>query len=91
MQLYALYQLEVDYDDLPEEERGKPYLYAVDDQGQPYAPAWMTFNVKGSYQLSDDLILQLGLENLTDRRYRPYSSGIAGAGLNLIASIRVEI
>jgi hemoglobin/transferrin/lactoferrin receptor protein len=31
------------------------------------------------------------LENITDIRYRPYSSGISAAGRNLILSLRAQI
>jgi hemoglobin/transferrin/lactoferrin receptor protein len=33
------------------------------------------------------LNLNVGLENLTDQRYRPYSSGISGAGRNLVVAL----
>ena len=40
-------------------------------------------------QVSDDLAVSAGLENITDVRYRPYSSGLAGAGRNFIVSARL--
>ncbi len=90
MQFYAEYSGEKSYDEMPEEEIGKDYMYAADDNGNPYSPAWYTLNFKAGYQLSGRLLLTAGVENLTDRRYRPYSSGIAAAGRNFILSLRAN-
>jgi hemoglobin/transferrin/lactoferrin receptor protein len=78
----------INYDRLPITERNKAYLYANDDQGQPYAPAWYTLNIKGQYQINRQFAVQLGLENITNQRYRTYSSGIAAPGRNLILSFK---
>lgn len=88
MDLYAVYNGEVSYDNLAEEERSKTYLYAEDENGNPYSPSWYTLNLKMSYQLSDLLFISGGIENITDQRYRPYSSGIAAPGRNFILSLR---
>ncbi|MCQ0110365.1 TonB-dependent receptor [Zhouia amylolytica] len=88
MQLYTVYNGGRSYEDLPVGEQGKDYLYAKDDNGNPYAPAWYTLNFKATQQLSEVLALTAGLENITDRRYRPYSSGMAGAGRNFIVALR---
>ena len=88
MQFYAVYNASVKYDDLPEEEKGKDYLYAIDDNGNPWSPSWYTLNFKAMYQLTDLISLSAGLENITDQRYRPYSSGIVAPGRNFIISVR---
>ncbi|MCZ7602607.1 MAG: TonB-dependent receptor [Melioribacteraceae bacterium] len=88
MDLYAVYNGEVSYDNLADEERGKTYLYAEDENGNPYSPSWYTLNLKMSYQLSDLLLISGGIENITDQRYRPYSSGIVAPGRNFIISLR---
>jgi len=88
MDLYAVYNGEVSYENLAEEERSKNYLYAKDENANPYSPSWYTLNLKMSYQLSDLLFISGGIENLTDQRYRPYSSGIAAPGRNFILSLR---
>jgi hemoglobin/transferrin/lactoferrin receptor protein len=88
--LYATYNGEISYDKLCEEERGKPYLYAKDENGNPYAPAWYTLNIKTLYQLTDNFSVSAGIENLTDRRYQPYSSGIAGPGRNFILAVKAR-
>lgn len=67
-------------------EQEKDYIYAMDESGNPYQPSWYTLNLKISYQLLDNFELYLGVENITDQRYRPYSSGISAAGRNFIGS-----
>ena len=71
-------------------EKAKTEIYAVDPSGNPYAPGWHTINLKASYQLRKQLSFTLGWENITNQRYRPYSSGLVAAGSNLIVSIRAE-
>ncbi|MCB2222468.1 MAG: TonB-dependent receptor [Bacteroidetes bacterium] len=88
MQLYGVYSAAVKYEDMPEEEKGKDYLYAIDEDGNPWSPSWYTLNFKAMVQLTDMLSLSAGLENITDQRYRPYSSGIVAPGRNFIISLR---
>lgn len=88
MQFYAIYSGGKDFDEMPEEEKGKDYLYAIDENGNPYSPSWYTLNLKAMYQLTDVFSVSAGVENLTDQRYRPYSSGITAPGRNFILSVR---
>lgn len=87
---YTEYNGEIAYDDLAPSEQGSPEIYATDDQGRPYSPSWVTMNVKSAYQFSDHFSATLGLENIQDVRYRPYSSGVVAPGRNLVASIRAS-
>lgn len=79
---------EVAFDDLAEEEKGKKEIYAIDGNGNPYSPSWYTLNLKSMYKLNKNFILTAGLENITDQRYRPYSSGIVSPGKNFILALR---
>lgn len=88
LQFYAVYQGQRNHEDLAEEEKGKDEIYASDENGKTYAPAWYTLNFKAMYQLSEVLTVTAGLENITDRRYRPYSSGISGPGRNFVLALR---
>ncbi len=90
MQMYMNYSGKRDFEDLPEGEKSKTEIYAIDENGNPYAAGWYTLNYKASYQLNDTFTVTGGLENITDRRYRPYSSGISGAGRNFILSLRAD-
>ncbi len=89
--LYAVYNGSITNDRMAPGEKDKPYLYAKDDNGNPWSPGWFTLNFKTSYNLSNRLELTAGIENLLDLRYRPYSSGIAAPGRNFIISARVKI
>ncbi|MBU2651689.1 MAG: TonB-dependent receptor [Bacteroidetes bacterium] len=90
LDLYAIYNGEVSYENLPEEERGKDYLYAKDINGNPYSPAWYTLNLKAGYQITDVFSVFAGVENLTDQRYRPYSSGISAPGRNFMLTLKAS-
>lgn len=91
LDLYADYNGEIPYSDLAPSERGKPHLYASDENGNPHSPSWHTFNLKASYRWEDNVTFHFGVENITGQRYRPYSSGIAAAGRNVIFGIRGHI
>ena len=87
MELNLNYQAKRDFEDLPESEKAKTEIYALNEDGNPYAPAWYTLNFKTLYKLSSTFDISGGVENITDQRYRPYSSGISGAGRNFILSL----
>lgn len=87
---FANYNLAMPFEKLAPTEKDKPHLYALDENGNPYSPGWATLNLSGSWDFISQASLQLSLENITDVRYRPYSSGIAGAGLNFVASVKVR-
>ena len=89
--VYANYNGEIAYSDLSPSEYEKDYLYAKDADGNIYSPSWYTLNLKLSYRLFDNVEAYLGVENITDQRYRPYSSGITAAGRNFIGSLRFNI
>lgn len=82
LDLFARYCGSISWENLAPSERSKPEMYLLDSQGRPFSPSWFTLNMRGSYQFSDSYTLFLGIENLLDRRYRPYSSGIAASGIN---------
>lgn len=90
MKFYAVYSGEKRYEDMPEEEKGKPEIYAIDADGNPWSPGWYTINFKAMYQFTDQLSVSAGLENLTDQRYRTYSSGIVAPGRNFIISLKMD-
>ncbi|MFW6140152.1 MAG: TonB-dependent receptor plug domain-containing protein [Acidobacteriota bacterium] len=90
LQFYAAYQGERKHEDMPEEEKGKYEIYAADAQGNTYSPGWITLNIKAKYQITDYLKLSAGIENLSDQRYRPYSSGISQPCRNFILSLGTD-
>jgi hemoglobin/transferrin/lactoferrin receptor protein len=88
---YLNYNGQIIYGNLAPTERDKPYLYALDANGKPYSPSWFTLNIKASYKIYNNIQFNAGLENILDRRYRPYSSGISATGRNFYFSLRVKI
>ena len=81
----------VAFKDLAEEEKGKKEIYAHDRNGNPYSPSWYTLNLKSMYKLTENFTLTAGIENITDQRYRPYSSGIVAPGKNFVLSVRATL
>lgn len=90
LQLYTTFQGERKHQDLAFEEQAKTEIYALDENGNTYSPAWYTLNIKVKYRISNYLEVATGLENITDQRYRPYSSGLSGAGRNFILSLMAK-
>jgi hemoglobin/transferrin/lactoferrin receptor protein len=90
MEAYLAYSGEVGSDNLAAEERAKDYMYALDKNGDPYSPNWWTLNFKAMYQLSELWAVSGGVENISDQRYRPYSSGLVAPGRNFILSLRAS-
>lgn len=90
MQLVLAYSGERRFEDMPEEEKGKTEIYAIDENGNPWSPGWYTLNFNAMYRMTDHLSVSAGLENLTDQRYRPFSSGIVAPGRNFILSLRAN-
>jgi hemoglobin/transferrin/lactoferrin receptor protein len=54
-------------------------------------PSWFTLNIRTAYQINKALQVQASLENILDRNYRVYASGISAPGRNLILSIRAKL
>ena len=90
-ELYATYNGSIPFERLAPSERDKPYIYATDDNGNPYSPAWWTLNFKSTVQIIEQLKIDIGIENLFNERYRPYSSGIVSPGRNFIIALRANL
>jgi len=71
------------FGNLPPEEQAKAFLYT-----SAGSLPWAIGNFKVSYQLTNHLQVNCALENIFDRHYRPYSSGISAPGRNLIFAIK---
>ncbi len=88
IQMMLDHNSEISNEDLAPSEKVKTAIYAADSFGRPYAPAWYTLNLKTQYRLSEKMSVQLGWENITNQRYRPYSSGVVAPGSNIVVSMR---
>ncbi len=85
--LFAVYNSDLAYNQLALSEREKTYMYALDANGKPYAPSWYTLNFRSQLTVVKNLDLTLNLENITNQRYKTYSSGIAAPGFNTIVAM----
>lgn len=89
--LYVMYNGKIAFEDMSPSEQDKPYMYASDENGNPFSPTWWTLNLKGNFKVSEKLRLSGGIENILDQGYRPYSSGVVSPGINLIISVQLTI
>lgn len=90
LELSSMYNAERSFKDMPLEEIGKTAIYARDENGNPFAPKWTIFNINALYEIQKWINLSMGLENITDQRYRPYSSGIVANGRNFTFGIKAS-
>ncbi len=86
----AFYNGKIENADLSPSEQAKTDIYAKDVNGKPYSPGWYTLNLKASYQIVKNWGITAGWENITNQRYRTYSSGIVAAGSNLFIALRAS-
>lgn len=54
-------------------------------------PSWYTLNVRTGYRFNDNMSIQIALENITDRNYRAFASGVSAPGRNLVISLRGKL
>lgn len=88
--IFADYNGELKYEELAPSEQDKTYMYATDQNGNPYSPSWLTLNFMAEYNLKDWATINIGMENIFDNRYRPYSSGIVAPGRNFLIGLRIK-
>ena len=74
------------FNELAPSEQLKVDIYARDKNGNPFLPSWYTLNIRGSYTINNHIKFTTALENITDQRYRPFSSGISAPGINFVAA-----
>jgi hemoglobin/transferrin/lactoferrin receptor protein len=89
--LFAEYNRKIEYRQLARDEREKPHLYALDEKGNPWSPGWTTLNLRINYRIIPGLVVYSGIENILDKRYRPYSSGIAAPGRNIFVAFSYHL
>jgi hemoglobin/transferrin/lactoferrin receptor protein len=85
--LFLNYNGEIGYNDLAVSEQSKEYIYAVDENGNPFAPSWYTLNFRSQYDVTNRFKVTASVENFTDQRYRTYSSGIVAPGIHMILGV----
>jgi len=83
-EIFIRYNGKREFEDLPPSEQNKIHLYTSEG-----SLTWSTLNVRASYQINENFLVNGGIENLLDTHYRPYSSGISAPGRNFIISARI--
>jgi hemoglobin/transferrin/lactoferrin receptor protein len=83
-QFFAVYNGGIAFDDLAPSEQDKPHIYTPDG-----AESWYTLNFKASVKVSL-ISFNIGVENILDRFYMPYSSGIPAPGRNFYISFHLN-
>ena len=86
--LFFNFNGEISNKNMSPSEQNKEYIYAMDSDGNPYAPKWHTLNLRTSYQILHELKATASLENITNQRYRSYSSGIVAPGTNFVLGLK---
>lgn len=86
VEAYTEFNGKKEISDFSPSERSKTHLYTPEG-----SPAWATFNLKTSYQINENIRLNAGVENILDKHYRPYSSGISAAGRNISVAFRAQL
>lgn len=89
--VFAVYNNELSFYQLAPSEIEKDFIYALDENGNPYSPSWYTLNLRTKYKITEAATVVASLENITDQRYKTYSSGIASPGRNLILSFQYSL
>jgi hemoglobin/transferrin/lactoferrin receptor protein len=66
------------------------------EDNQQYAtpdgmPSWWTLNLRSEFHINKNLQIQVACENILDKNYRNFASGISNAGRNFIVTLRGNI
>ncbi len=80
---YSNYSIGIPFDKLAPNEQAKTSIYSLDG-----SPSWYTINLNADFKIYKQIHLNFGIQNILDRFYIPYSSGIAAPGRNFIIEIR---
>jgi hemoglobin/transferrin/lactoferrin receptor protein len=59
-------------------------IYATKDG----MPSWWTSNLRSDYQANKNISLQFACENIFDKNYRNFASGISSPGRNFVITVR---
>ena len=91
MTIYSIYNQRFNNSKFSNSEKNKTQFYLKDNLGLAYSPAWYTLNFKFGCYLNTKTKLNLGIENITDKRYRPYSSRLTAPGRNIMLAIQLKL
>jgi hemoglobin/transferrin/lactoferrin receptor protein len=81
------YNAEVSAEALPVSELSKAYMYALDSNGNPFSPSWHAVHLRLRQQWKR-WQCSIAIENIFDRRYRPFASGMSAPGRQLVVAFQ---
>ena len=85
---YFKIEFYLNYQGKKNSEDMSPYGEDNEDEGIDNSfPAWHTYNIAAQYQLFDSVMLQASVENIMDKHFKTFASGISAPGRNLILSL----
>jgi hemoglobin/transferrin/lactoferrin receptor protein len=58
------------------------------DPKKGYTPAWLTVNFRSALQVSKLFSIQFAVENIWDKYYRVFASGLSAPGRNFVLTLR---
>jgi len=91
LDVFSNYNDALSFNQLAPSEIEKDYIYALDTNGNPYSPSWYTLNFRAQYKISNNITITTSIENITNQRYKTYSSGIAAPGRNFILALKYSL
>ena len=53
-------------------------------------PSWWTWNIESQFELSEQVHAQIGVHNILDVHYKPFSSGISAPGRGLFVALHAN-
>jgi hemoglobin/transferrin/lactoferrin receptor protein len=53
-------------------------------------PAWWTWNLETTHDISEALHLQAGIHNILDVHYKPFASGISAPGRGVYVAVNAN-
>ena len=66
------------------------HIYSADPV-RGYTPGWITANLRTSYEINKYATLQFAVENMFDKYYRVFASGLSAPGRNFVITIRGKL
>ncbi len=64
-------------------------LYSA-DKVNGYTPSWITANIRAAYDINKYVALQFAIENIADKYYRVFASGLSAPGRNFVITLRAK-
>lgn len=70
--------------------RGEDNQVYSADPVNGYTPAWLTANLRAAYEITNHATVQFAVENITDKFYRVFASGLGAPGRNFVITLRAK-